>query len=451
MQSDLESPKKYRYGLRTIMELFDIGPGVAYSVIGAVVSIVIVGVVFFIKSAPPSQLNMISGPEGSSFHKTALRYAKALEKNGVRVNVLTSKGSLENFERISDPKGKVDLAIIQGGIIRDDDRMDNLVSLGGINNQPIFFFYRGKPMNRLADFKGKTIAIGLEGSGTRKMALRLLELNGIKEKEPGTTKLLNLDADDAAAALEKKEIDGAFIMTENASTEDLRKLMRSKEVHLLNFRNAAAYARKLDYLNVLDLPEGLIDFDLDIPSTDIQLVGPMVELVAVKDLHPALSDLVLDAAMSIHGRPGLFQKRGEFPAPVEHRIKLSEDAVRFYKNGKGLLYKHLPFWMASLVNRLLVVFLPMVLVLIPAVRSIPALFRLRSQLRIRRRYRELLIIEDKFRREKDPLKIAALHKNFDLIDNDIRDMKVRAAFADQFYSLRGHIDYVRALMSRQVT
>lgn len=445
-----ETPKKYHYGLRTIMELFDIGPTVAITVLSMTFIIVIAGIIAFIRSAPPSQVTLTSGPDGSSFHRIGLRYAKILAKSGVKVNVLTSNGSLQNLERISDPKSNVELAIVQGGIINENDKLDELVSLGGISNQPILFFYRGgSVVERLSQMKGKTIAIGLPGSGTRKLALKLLDLNGIKEKDLGATTLVEMDADDAAEALSQQKIDGAFIMSENASGEDVRKLLRSQEIKLMNFKQAAAYSRKIDYLNVFELPEGVMDFGANIPDQDVSLVGPIVELVALKTLHPALSDLVLDAAMTIHSRPNLFQKRGEFPTPVEHKIKLSDDANRFYKSGKTFLYRYLPFWLASLLSRILVVFVPMAVILIPTIRSIPALFRWKSQLRIRRRYRELLLLEEKFRFETDPNRIAILRTNFDRIENEISQMKVRAAFADQFYILRGHIDYVRGLIKKK--
>lgn len=445
------SPKEYHYGLRTIMELFDIGPSVAITVLSIVFVIFLAGFIAFFESAPPNTLTITSGPQDSYFHKTALRYAKILEKSGVKVTVLTSNGSLENLERLADPaKSKVDLGIVQGGIRDKDVKTDNLVSLGSITYQPLMVFYRGKPMELLAQLTGKTIAIGSEGSGTHKFAVRLLGSAGIKEKEPGNTKLLNMDSDDAADALMAHKINAAFIMSESISNDDLKKLLHTDDIHLMNFKQAAAINRKIDYLNVLELPEGAIDLAEDIPNKDITLVGPMVELVAVSSLHPALSDLILDAATEVHSRPGLYQKRGEFPAAVEHAIKMSDDANRFYKSGKSLFYRYLPFWLASLVSRIVVVFLPMAVLLIPAVRSVPAFFRWRTQIKIRRRYRELLIIEEKFKHETDAQRLAALRKHFDRIDNEIGKMRVRAAFADQFYSLRGHIDYVRGIMSQKL-
>src|SRR5205823_6091096 len=115
----------------------------------------------------------------------------------------------------------------------------------------------------------------------------------------------------------------------------------------------------------------------NIPAHDVYLVGPTVELLARGDLHPALCDLLLEAAQEVHGAAGLLKRKGEFPSPLEHEFPLSSEALRYYKSGKGFLYRSLPFWLASLVNRGLVVFVPIFVVLIPMLRGLPTVFRLR--------------------------------------------------------------------------
>jgi TRAP-type uncharacterized transport system substrate-binding protein len=433
--------KTYRNSLNTLMEVFDLGPTVALTILLVSGVILLTGIIFFVHSAPPTKLTISSGPEGSIFYGMAEKYKTALEKNGIKVNILTSNGSVENLQRISNPKMKVDLAIIQSGGEEDSDNVEDLASLGTLSYQPLFFFYRGTVTERISQMKGKTIAIGKEGSGARKLALKILKLNHMDED----SKLVDLYGDGVSKALLENTIDGAFIMGEDASVDVLRKLLNSNDIHLMSFKNSEAYARKIDILHMMNLPEGVIDFGLNIPKQTIKLVGPAVELIARKELHPALSDMILDTAMTIHGKAGIFKKRGEFPRPEENKIKLSDDATRFYKSGKSFLYRYLPFWLASLVNRALVVFLPMLLVLIPAVRSIPAIFRWVGQLRIRRRYRALLKLEERFKSEKDPEVLKDLLEQFERIEKDVQQMKVRAVFADQFYALRGHIDYVRRM------
>ncbi len=429
------------------MELFDVSPVVAVCVLAAGALFVGSSVVYFVHSAPPTTITISSGPEGSTFQKSALKYAQILERSGVKVNVLKSEGSFQNLQRLADPSssgvGHVDVAFAQAGL--KDAPVDKLVSLGSVGFQPLMLFYRGKPLELLSELKGKRVAVGPVGSGSRNFALALLEANGIKEGEPGTT-LLDWEAQAAADALLDRKIDAAFVMSESASTDILHKLLHSNEVELYSFKQANAYSRKIDYLNVLDLPEGAIDFGLDIPKHDVMMLAPMVELVATKNLHPALSDLLLEAAMTVHSKPGIFQHRGQFPTPIEHAIRISDDASRFYKSGKSLFYRYLPFWLASLTSRVVVVFLPMLVILIPAMRSVPAFFRWRTQRKIHLRYRELLLVEKDFLGATSDLKKEQLRKHFDSIDATVNRMKIPASFADQFYGLRGHIDYVREML-----
>jgi len=75
-------------------------------------------------------------------------------------------------------------------------------------------------------------------------------------------------------------------------------------------------------------------------------------------LNSALSDLLLEVAQEVHGKANMLQKSGEFPAPLGDDITMSDDALRYYKSGKGLLARTVgSFWLASLLNRALVVFL----------------------------------------------------------------------------------------------
>ena len=435
--------KIHPYGLRTVMELFDVGPAIAITVLSSAVIIFLFAIGYFIHSAPPSTLVISSGPTGSILEKNAAKYARTLEKNGVKVTVLASQGSFENLQRLVTEQA--DIGIVQAGITQPG--IENLVSLGSISYQPLLVFYRGDKIELLSQLAGKRVAVGHTGSGTRNFALALLNANGIKEGS--STTLINWDAEQASKGLTENQIDAAFIMSESASIDILHALMRSKDIHLFNYKQANAYSRKIDYLNLLELPEGSIDLGLNIPKQDVQLLGPMVELIAKKDLHPALSDLILEAATIVHNRPGLFQRRGDFPTPIEHIIRVSDDAYRFYKSGKSLLYRFLPFWLASLVSRIIVVFIPTLVIVIPMVRSIPAFFRWRTQIKIRRRYRELLTVEQDFLSEKDPAKLTDLRHHFDRIEEAVNKMNIRAAFADQFYGLRGHIDYVRELVTKK--
>jgi hypothetical protein len=412
--------------------------------VGAVLfgSIVIVAAVFwFVHSAPSRTLVLTAGPPGSSFERAAEKYRDILSSNGVTLKILTSQGSMENLQRLADPEFRVDIGFVQAGE-SDAGGRARLFSLGSVAYQPLLVFYRSAgPVALLSDLAGLRLAIGAEGSGTRALAMTLLETNGIAPG--GATRLLDLDAEDAAKALLEGRVDAAFLMGDSASGQTMRTLLRSPGIRILDFVQADAYTRRFGYLNKLQLPRGSIDFGRDLPPRDVTLIGPSVELVARASLHPALSDLLLEAAREVHGNATLLQRRGEFPSPNEHDFKISPDASRFYKSGKTFLYRSLPFWMASLVNRILTAFVPMLLILIPGLRLIPAAYKWRIQLRIYRWYRSLLAVERDLAGEMTGAKREELLRRLDHIEGSVSRMKVPASFAGQFYGLRDHIGMVR--------
>jgi hypothetical protein len=211
----------------------------------------------------------------------------------------------------------------------------------------------------------------------------------------------------------------------------------------MNFEQADGYTRRLSFLSKLILPAGAIDLGNSIPAQDLQLIGPTVELVAREDLHPALSDLLIGAAREVHGGPGMFRNAGEYPAPLERDFPISDDAERYYKSGTQFLYSRLPFWLASLVDRMLVILLPLLVLVVPASRLVPTLYRWRVRSRIYKWYGGLMAIERDMLSSPDPAQRAEILHRLDDIEESVNNIKTPLSFADQLYVLREHISWVR--------
>ncbi len=426
-------------------ENFGLNPTVAMLLVVGSIVFLAVTVFWFFYSAPPTTITITSGPSGSSFATNAIQYSRILARNGVTLKILPSQGSTENLDRLNDRSMPVDVGFV---LVSPDEQNTNsdLVSLSSIAYQPLLIFYRSPaPVALLSEFTGKRIAIGPPGSGTQSLALTLLQLNGIGTNNTNT--LLDLDAAAAADALLKGSLDVVFMMGDSASPLIMRNLLLSPGIRLYNFAQADGYVRRIPYLNKLEIPMGSIDFGKNIPPQDVALLGPTVELVARPKLHPALSDLLLEAAQEVHGGAKLFQRKGEFPAPLAYNFPISPDATRFYKSGKPILYRWLPFWLASLVKRILVSFVPLLVVTIPLVRAIPALYKWRVSLLINRRYRALLRLERESLNPLTPGQRSEMLARLGQIEESLHKMRVPASFANLFYSLRGHIDYVRSRLA----
>lgn len=403
----------------------------------------VIGVVVFIylDSTSPNTITIASGPKGSSFENNAEKYKKILEKEGVKVKIVPTEGSLDNFQKLSNPKVAIDVGFVLGGEVNGAN-IDNLVSLGSISYQPLMIFYHGKKKLLLSDFKGKRLDIGEDGSGTHMLALALLKANDIEPKD-GTI-FVDSVSGDSVRALEENRIDALFIMGDSTSRDVMHKLLHTPDISLFNFSQADGYIRRINYLNKLVLPKGSLDFGKDIPSEDLNLIGPTVELIARKGLHPALSDLLLEAAREIHSTPGLFKNRGEFPVPQEHEFPISSDATRYYTSGKSFLYRTFPYGVASLIARVLSVIVPLALLLIPALKAAPAFYRWQMEYRIKSWYRALFDIErNAFMHWSDLSKRQGFLHRLDQIENSVSKIVVPSKFGDLVYGLRGHIDFVR--------
>ena len=394
----------------------------------------------FVRPAPPDTITITAGTERSVFRNAAERYRKILARNDVTLRILPSEGSAENLRRLADRAFHVDVGFIQGGLA-GGEAPPGLVSLGTVFHEPLAVFYRSEaPIALLSALEGKRVAIGQEGSGVRALALVLLKANGI---EPGgATELSDHAGADAAAALIEGSVDAAFLTGDSATISIMRKLLTTPGVRLLSFAQADAYTRRFPYLSKLELPMGSFDLGANNPPETIYLIGPTVELIAREGLHPALSDLLIEAAREVHGGASLFRRAGEFPAPLEHEFRISDDASRYYKSGKGLLYRNLPFWLASLTDRLLFLLVPLLVLLIPGLRLVPWVYSWRVRSRLYRWYGQLIALERSALDDAGSAREQLLRR-LDDVEIAVNRMKMPLAFADEFYILREHIRFVR--------
>jgi hypothetical protein len=402
----------------------------------------------FLNSAPPSTLTMTSGPDGSAYRNTAESYRKILAREGVTLTILPSQGSRDNLAKLEDAKVKVDVGFVVGGESAASSPQ-RIVSLGSVSYQPLMIFYRGKTKTLLSEFRRQRIDIGLEGSGASALAQTLLAANGIKPDDG--TQIGHRTPEASIQALLAGRIDALFAMSDSTPTAMMRQLLRDPQIHLFDFVQAEGYTHRVTYLNRLVLPRGAIDFGEDIPAQDVSLVAPTVELVARESLHPALSDLLLEAAREVHGRAGLYKKAGEFPTPIEHDFPISADATRYYASGRSYLYRTFPFWIASLIERILAVIVPITIILIPGLKIAPAIFRWRVVSRIYRWYAVLQRIErDADDEPLDAQRCDELLHRLGHMESTVMKLAVPPAFGDLLYGLRGHIAVVRdSLLARR--
>jgi TRAP transporter TAXI family solute receptor len=432
-------PRRLRTATRRDL-LLAIGPALVITVAAFIVTYQ------FVKPAPPDRIVMSSGSVDGGYNSYAQRYKQFMARNGVKLEIQTSEGSMENMGRLMDDKSDVDVAFIQGGTAFAANA-PNLVSLGSVYYEPLWVFYRGAAITDLLGLAGKKIAIGPEASGTRALALQLLAVNAVVLPP---TQLLSLGGGEAADQLKRGKIDAAFFVTPPES-DLIQGLAATPGIRLLSFDRAEAYNRRFPYLKRLTLPQGVFDFINNVPRQNVVLLSPTADLIARDTLHPALAYLLMRAATEIHGGSGLLNAAGTFPAPLDADFPLSPAAQRYYTSGPPFLQRYLPFWAASLVDRVWVLVVPAIAILVPVFRFVPSLYRWRVRSRIYRWYARLKEVELQLDEDPGVIKLEEMLERLENIDRAVNQIPTPLAYSENLYSFRQHTDLVRQRVVARLT
>ena len=391
----------------------------------------------FVQPAPPRHIVIATGqPEGAYYH-FGQEYRQMLAQDKIDLELRVTAGAVENLQLVE--AGEVDVAFLQGGLGTLAQSKD-LISLGSLYYEPIWIFYRALlPLKGYSDIKGLRVDVGGEKSGTKVVAQQILERIGVK---PSDVTITTFGGTRAAEMLLAGQVDLAF-MVYGYQAPVVQRLLHARGVRVWSAKRAEAFSRHYRYMTIVKLPEGFVDLATNIPPQDVTLLAVTTQLVARSDLHPALIDVLLLAAEEIHGTGGVFEDPGEFPALKQLDFKVSKETQRFYKSGPTFLRRYLPFWLATFVDRMKILLLPLVALLLPFFKVMPPLYRWRVRSKIYRWYRELEELDPEIQSEKVLARMEEHLERLNKIENQVSQISVPLAYREEVYDLRLHIDLLR--------
>ena len=398
----------------------------------------------FVEPAPPKQITLATGGPDGGYHAFGLALKDRLAEQGITLELRNTAGSVENAALLA--AGDVDLALMQGGtrlpsaIVDESPTGDEVRGLASLYFEPLWVFVRlagtadTTKLARLQQLQGLRVNGGAPGSGTRALVEDLLALNDMDGAE-----FSGMSTAEASQRLLAGELDAMFVVGGVASPE-IDALLRADDVGLMNLERTEAYHLHRRYLSPLLLPAGAIDLAENRPVDDVELIGVTAMLAAQDDLHPALVDLVLLIAPAIVGGDGLLQRAGEFPTARFLSLPVDEEAARFHERGPSFLQRYLPFWAATLVDRLIVMLIPLIALVLPLMRLFPPIYRWRVRSRIYRWYADLKDIEARVDAGEDGKDLQAAVQR---LENEVKRVDTPLSYADELYHLRGHIELVQ--------
>lgn len=393
---------------------------------------------------PPRHAVMVTGPERSALDGFGEQYRAALAKQGIVLELRRTGGTGENLEALRKGGGDVSFGFVQGGAAPADERgVEGLETLGALFYEPVWVFHKRPPRKdravRLVDMVGWTVNVGASASGAPQLFMRLLEANRV---DPARLRLLDLPETEAVMALLDDRVD-AVVFVSAPESPLVQMLLQTPGVNLLDFPQAEAYARRFPFLSPVTLPRGIVAIDRDIPARNHPLVATTISLVVRDGTHPALVQLMIQAADRIHGGAGWFRRSGDFPSRREADLPLAPEANRFYDDGAPFLQRYLPWWLANLLDRMWLALAAIVAVLLPLSRIVPPLYEYRVRARVFKWYAQLRAIEDEVAAQPAADARAALLARLVELDARVERVTVPLSYADELYALRNNIAMVR--------
>jgi len=397
---------------------------------------------------------LATAPAQSAYDELGNRYAQALSRYGITVELLPSQGSSANLELLRT--GQADLGFVQGGsadIGYDDE--EAITSLGSLFVEPLWLFYREDSAQRLrqsptirslSDLVGWRVNVGTAGSGVPRLFSTLLDVNRIDRQQ---LQLSELEQTPATVAFLDGQID-AIVFASAPESLMVQMLLQSPGVRLLDFTQAEAYSRRFGYLTPVVMPQGVVDLSKNIPDRDMHLVASTTSLLAGAKTHPAILQLFAQTATGLHSGGSWFNRAREYPSLEHSEVPISPEAVRAIRSGPPFLQRYLPFWLANLVERMWLAMGLILALALPLSRVVPPLYTFRIRSRVFRWYAELRSIEQRVTDAGGtPPPVDELIEQLDRLESRVEQVVVPLSYTDELYALRSNIGLVRRKLQRK--
>jgi len=395
---------------------------------------------------PPTRLTISAGLGDGAYQLYANRYVEAFASRGIELTVLASEGSSQNLERLQAHPAQTDLALVQGGYgwsspTSESSRNDGVQTLASVDIEALWLFSRDPPLRSLLQLSGLRVAAGPERSGHRVLLQRLLAQQRIGMDELIWSDLSGLAASEA---LTRGEIDAVF-MVASPNAPGVLTLLGNPALKLATLQRTTAIAERNNYLESRLLPQDGLGANL--PPSDTPMLTTPAHLLVRQDLDPALKRVATAVAIEVHGGAGAFHRAGEFPSLRSSDFPSAPEGRQVLLRGLGPLENLLPFWWAQVLQRLLIICVPLLLLTAALFRMVPAWVRWRLESRITRWYGELKFIEnDLINRNVDVggMELSRINGRLREMDQAIGSLKLPNELAQRWYTLHQHVDFVRS-------
>jgi TRAP-type uncharacterized transport system substrate-binding protein len=453
----------------------------------AVVAVVVGMMAYLYGNGVHGKIVIATGGAGGAYHALAERYRKDLARYGVTLElrpkvegVNTLMGLFpqyrSEFKQFDPAAVGINAGFIKGSFVETlhgryatekeqawhQRQVEHLRSLGRMFHEPVWVVTRtGERLKSLRELKGKRVYVGSAVSGSRRVNMHLLQANGV---DAGNTTLIQEEFPEDAGPLIFGKADAAMLIAP-AESSRIQILMRFTQLRLMDFSaEADAYTTRFPSLAKVVLRQGAVEFDPEIPSSDITLISTSAALLVRADMNPSLASLLAyvvrqnpKPGTDKRGDPILFYKAGEFPSGNDPELQLHPSARAVYSSGElPVLLRHvaplnaklgIPFWVSAFVNehgtQMLLLIVPLLSILVPLFHFAPIAYKWFMRRRLLYWYEQMTALENSLNSAGGSAHLAEKTAELNRIEQGVSDINLPLQFTDQLYDLRGHINIVR--------
>ena len=363
---------------------------------------------------PPNKLVISGGSPQYSYSRLAQRYAEQLERIGVHTEIIYAASEADAIAQLANTN---DAASVGFANTVYADKAGNLQALAVIGLEPVWIFSSLNGPGSLGNAKGLRIAVGPDTASTASAAKLLLAHAGVKT---GDVRLDPLTDIAAAEALIDGRVDMVFQVAGEESAA-VQMLTRAGGIQLLSVDNAGSLSSQERPLQLLLLPQGVIELRGDIPPRDLTMISLQTHLLIKPNVHPALQRALLLAATEIHEVPTFLQHHGQFPSFRGSDFQLSPIAKAFNLGTRPWMETLLPYGKAQLAELVLFALLPIFCLTFIILAWIPKLFDWRINAGLNHFYGELKFLENEMHAvaSKNPIALKGLLERLDNIEQKV--------------------------------
>lgn len=408
-----------------------------------VIAALVAALFYFVAPPPPMHATMSTGGVEGGYAQFAEKLKAELAKEGFELRLINSKGSRNNAELLLDSNSGINLALMQSGqeLEMSHEQRKELYNLGAVFQEPLWLFARADiNINTLNDLIPLRTAVGSDTGGIRMVLDPMLQASEIdSENLPDTWHRYN--GKKALSELLDKKLDAAFFLGP-AESSLIQEAASHPGLQLINFSQAAAYRARLPFITEIEVGQGLLNIATNQPHKDITILSPVAMLMANESFHPALTALILVSAQEVMRTGSLIDAPESWPKNLPHDFATLPEAEYFHNEGLPLLQRFLPFRIASLADRYIILVIPLLVLLFPIFKVAGPIYRWRIRARIYRWYRYLRDVDKRFTNQTLPEHIDDEIQRLSDLQNELATVEVPLSYTSELYELHLHVGFV---------